>query len=52
MFRDVGFSCEEAEHLAIRADLLIQLQKLIASRGITQAQVAKLLRVTRVWSTL
>ena len=47
VFRDIGFSAEEAEHLVVRADLLIQLQKLIASRGLTQSAVAKLLRVTQ-----
>jgi len=47
VFRDVGFSREEAGHLAIRAHLLIQLQKLIASRGLKQAEVAKLLWVTQ-----
>ena len=41
VFRDVGFSREEAGHLAIHAHLLIQLQKLIASRGLKQAEVAK-----------
>ena len=39
VFQDVGFSREESAHLAIRAELLIQLQKLIASRGLMQAQV-------------
>ncbi len=47
VFRDLGFSAEEAEHLLIRADLLIQLQKAIASRGLTQAKAAKILRVTQ-----
>lgn len=47
VFRDLGFSAEEAAHLLIRADLLIQLQKAIASRGLTQAKAAKLLRVTQ-----
>lgn len=47
VFRELGFSREEAEHLSIRADLLIQLQKLIASRGLKQAEVAKLLRITQ-----
>ena len=47
VFRDIGFSQEEAEHLVVRADLLIQLQKLIASRGLTQSAVARLLRVTQ-----
>jgi len=47
VFRDLGFSAEEAEHLLIRADLPIQLQKAIASRGLTQAKAAKILRVTQ-----
>jgi len=47
VFRDLGFSAEEAEHLLIRADLLIQLQKAIASRGLTQTKAAKILRVTQ-----
>lgn len=47
VFRDLGFSTDEAEHLLIRADLLIQLQKAIAARGLTQAKAAKILRVTQ-----
>lgn len=47
VFRDLGFSSEEAEHLLIRADLLIQLQKVIASRSLTQAKAATILRVTQ-----
>jgi predicted XRE-type DNA-binding protein len=47
VFRDLGFSSEEAEHLLIRADLLIQVQKVIASRRMKQAEAAKLLRVSQ-----
>ncbi len=47
VFRDLGFSAEEAEHLLIRADLLIQLQKAIVSRRLAQAKAAKILRVTQ-----
>ena len=47
VFRDLGFPAEEAEHLLIRADLLIHLQKVIDSRDMTQAQVARMLRVTQ-----
>jgi predicted XRE-type DNA-binding protein len=47
VFRDLGFSSEEAEHLLIRSDLLIQLQKAIAARGLTQAKAATILRVTQ-----
>src|SRR6266700_8276185 len=47
VFRDLGFSKEESEHLLVRADLLIQVQKTIASRGLKQAEAAKVLRVTQ-----
>ena|SRR2546427_5493168 len=47
VFRDIGFSREEAEHLFVRADLLIQLQKVIVSRRLRQAEVARVLRVTQ-----
>ncbi|MBI4735964.1 MAG: XRE family transcriptional regulator [candidate division NC10 bacterium] len=47
VFRDLGFRPEEAAHLLIRSDLMIQLQKLIASRDLTQAEAAKILRVTQ-----
>jgi predicted XRE-type DNA-binding protein len=45
VFRDVGFSRREAEHLRVRADLLIGLQSAIKKRGLTQAATAKLLGV-------
>ena len=47
VFRDLGFSKEESEHLLVRADLLIQVQKAIASRRLKQAEAAKVLRVTQ-----
>jgi predicted XRE-type DNA-binding protein len=47
VFRDLGFSREEAEHLKIRSDLMIRLTKLIEGRGLTQAQAARLLGVTQ-----
>jgi predicted XRE-type DNA-binding protein len=47
VFRDLGFDPEEAEHLLVRADLMIQLQKLIASRRLKQREAAKALRVTQ-----
>jgi len=47
VFRDLGFGPAEAEHLLVRADLMIQLQKLIASRRLSQREVAKVLRVTQ-----
>ena len=47
VFRDLGFSKEESEHLVVRADLLIQVQKTVTSRRLTQAAAAKVLRVTQ-----
>jgi len=47
VFRDLGISKEESEHLLVRADLLIHVQKTIASRGLKQAEAAKALRVTQ-----
>jgi predicted XRE-type DNA-binding protein len=47
VFRDLGFSKEESEHLLVRADLLIEVQKSITSKRLTQAAAAKVLRVTQ-----
>ena len=47
VFRDLGYREEEAAHLLVRSDLMIQVQKLVASRRLTQRQVAKVLRVTQ-----
>ena len=47
VFRDLGFSSVEAEHLRVRADLMLALEKLIARRQLTQAQAAKLLGVSQ-----
>ena len=47
LFRDLGFSPEEATNLKVRSDLMIRLSKLIEARGLTQAQAAKLFGVTQ-----
>ncbi|MCX5722137.1 MAG: helix-turn-helix transcriptional regulator [Nitrospirae bacterium] len=47
VFRDLGFRHDEAEHLLVRADLMIQVQKLIAARGHKQKSAAKILGVTQ-----
>lgn len=47
VFTDLGFPREEAAHLLIRADLMIQLTKLIGDRGLTQKQAAAALGVTQ-----
>ena len=47
VFKDLGFPEDEAEHLRVRADLLIQIQKALKARGLKQAEAAKVLRVTQ-----
>ena len=47
VFRDLGFSAEESEHLLVRADLLLQVQKTLAARELTQTEAADLLHVTQ-----
>ena len=47
VFRDLGFRREEAEHLLVRANLMIEIQKIIASRRLKQKAVARILRVSQ-----
>ena len=47
VFRDLGFSGDEAEYLKLRAELMVNLQKVITARGLKQAEVAELLGVTQ-----
>ena len=48
VFRDLGFSAEESDHLLVRADLLLRLQKALAARKLTQVQAARLVHVTQL----
>jgi predicted XRE-type DNA-binding protein len=47
VFRDLGFAAGDAEHLAIRADLMIQIEKALKSRGLKQAAAARIMQVTQ-----
>jgi predicted XRE-type DNA-binding protein len=47
VFRDLGFSADEAHHLTVRSELLVKLQKVITARGLKQAEAAELLGVTQ-----
>ena len=47
VFRDLGFSPEEAEHLRIRSVLIVHLRRLIEARGLNQSEAAKLFGVTQ-----
>ena len=46
VFRDVGFRREEAEHLLVRADLLIQAQS-SSGRRLKQREAAEILRMSQ-----
>ena len=47
VFRDLGFPPEEAKHLLIRSDLMIEITRLIDKRGLTQAKAAALFGVSQ-----
>ncbi len=47
VFKDLGFGDDEAENLKIRADLMIELTKLIETQELTQTAAAELLGVTQ-----
>ena len=47
VFRDLGFPPDKAEHLLVRADLMIRLEKELRSRALKQAQAAKLLGISQ-----
>ncbi len=47
VFRDLGFDREEAEHLKLRSDLMIEIRKVIEARGLTQAAAAALFGVSQ-----
>lgn len=47
VFKDIGFPTEEAAHLLIRADLMIQVGRMLKEHRLTQAKAAKLLGVSQ-----
>ena len=47
VFRDLGFSPEEAENLRLRSQLMIQLSRVIKDRRLTQARAARLFGVSQ-----
>jgi predicted XRE-type DNA-binding protein len=47
VFRDLGFSADEADHLRIRSELMGKVQKVIMAGGLKQAEAAELLGVTQ-----
>jgi predicted XRE-type DNA-binding protein len=47
VFRDLGYGPEAAEHLRVRSVLMATLAGLIQDRELTQAEAARLLRVSQ-----
>lgn len=47
VFRDIGFGAEEAANLKLRAMLMIELEKFIQEKGLTQKRAAEQLGVTQ-----
>jgi predicted XRE-type DNA-binding protein len=47
VFRDLGFPPGKAQHLLVRADLMIRLEKELGSRRLKQTQAAELLGISQ-----
>lgn len=47
VFRDLGFSPSEAEHLRVRAELMVVLERLIVRRRLSQAKAGTLFGVSQ-----
>ncbi len=47
VFRDLGFGPKEAESLRLRAELMLEVRRLIRARKLTQRAAASLLGVTQ-----
>ncbi len=47
VFRDIGFGAEEAANLKLRAMLMVEIEKYIQEKGLTQKRAAERLGVTQ-----
>ncbi len=47
VFRDLGFGPEQAQHLLIRAELMLKIENLLRTRGLTQAAAARIMGVSQ-----
>ena len=47
VFRDLGFGAEEAANLNVRAMLMVELEKFVREKGMTQKQAAERFGVTQ-----
>lgn len=47
MFRDVGFRSDEAQHLLVRSKLVLEIERIVKARGLSQAAAAKAMSVSQ-----
>jgi len=47
VFRDLGFGPEEAQHLLVRSQLMLKIEKLLKARHLTQAGAARIMGVSQ-----
>jgi predicted XRE-type DNA-binding protein len=47
VFRDLGFGPEEAQHLLVRSELMLKIEKIVKDRGLTQAAAAGIMGVSQ-----
>ena len=47
VFRDLGFGPEEAQHLLVRSELMLKIERLLKARGLTQAAAARIMDVSQ-----
>ena len=47
VFRDLGFSNSEAEHLRVRTDLMLGIEKVLKARKLKQAEAARIMGVSQ-----
>ena len=47
VFQDLGFDPEESENLRVRADLMIELSRLIEGKGWTQEEAAEIMGISQ-----
>lgn len=47
VFADLGFDRQESEHLRVRSQLMVELDRLIQKRGLTQAEAAAMFGVSQ-----
>ena len=47
IFRDIGFSPEEAQNLVLRSELMMRVERFVKRGGMTQTEAARALGVTQ-----